>query len=356
VRLRWVFTDQPFLPLGTNCVINNRVWNEDQDSDLVVGQLPLGESRYRQDARWVLPEGRPVSTPCHAEWLAVGEPWPTALAPMEYDVYHIPFCCGCALCCNFVGCSLDPVNEQAASQQRQYAIDQALVDDDTPFWTQNFLLAYTDAPAVLRGTEQALFPLGANGAMGYGQTILATDAGVMESANRLFQIDADESTAERIDAAGWQVTHKSAGVDSVLSLTRVGAVGSLGGSNLKIDPSIMPDGLIPRTKQTLAAAGTTQATAGAITGTNVICSTNPPANSGLRLPAAFVPTTYIAFRWATTANPVKIYPPVGGTINLGALNAPITVTPAGIGTIELWCAVPLNVTSSGGDWRVYKEM
>ena len=57
VRLRWVFTDQPFFPVGTQCVINNRVWNEDTDTELVVGQLPLAESNYAQDERWRLPAG-----------------------------------------------------------------------------------------------------------------------------------------------------------------------------------------------------------------------------------------------------------------------------------------------------------
>lgn len=75
VRLRWMFTDQPFLPLGTQSVINNRVWNEDQVSDLVVGQLIPELAEYRQDARWRLPALAFSGHMCHPEWFATGEPW-----------------------------------------------------------------------------------------------------------------------------------------------------------------------------------------------------------------------------------------------------------------------------------------
>ncbi len=94
VRLRWVFTDAPFLPVGTGCVILNRVWNEDFWSELPVGQLPNGEADYHQDARLRLPPGFQSNHICHPEWLATGEPFPNDLPPQEYTEDGIPVCCG----------------------------------------------------------------------------------------------------------------------------------------------------------------------------------------------------------------------------------------------------------------------
>jgi len=94
VRLRWVPTDQPFLPLDTQSVINNRSLNRDQASELPVGQLPLPVSNYAQDARWRLPAGMQPGHLCNAQWFATGEPWPTELPPTEYGPFWIPTCCG----------------------------------------------------------------------------------------------------------------------------------------------------------------------------------------------------------------------------------------------------------------------
>lgn len=92
VRLRWMYTDQPFLPLGTHCVLINRIWDEDQSSDLEVGQLPPDEADYVQDNRWVLPAFALGGHICHPEWLQVGEPWPTSLPDTVYQD-SVPVCC-----------------------------------------------------------------------------------------------------------------------------------------------------------------------------------------------------------------------------------------------------------------------
>jgi hypothetical protein len=123
VRLRWVFTDQPFLPLGTQAVINNRVWNQDQASDLEVGQLPLVESDFVQDARWKLPAVALGAHQCHPEWFATGEPWPNSLPPTVYYGGWIPACCLEEAMCITDLCAKDPANGQPASQHTQYAVD-----------------------------------------------------------------------------------------------------------------------------------------------------------------------------------------------------------------------------------------
>lgn len=96
VRLRWMFTDQPFLPIDSQCVIMNRIWDQDQVSELSVGQLPVLQSRYKQDARWVLTPLVIAGHMCHPEWLSTGEPWPvpSTLPPVVVGPpYWIPACC-----------------------------------------------------------------------------------------------------------------------------------------------------------------------------------------------------------------------------------------------------------------------
>lgn len=94
VRLRWTFTNLSFLPLDTQSAVNNRIWNVDQTSDLTVGQLPLVESDYVQDARFVTPPGLTGRHMCHPEWFSTGEPWPNTLPPQIYDARGTPICCG----------------------------------------------------------------------------------------------------------------------------------------------------------------------------------------------------------------------------------------------------------------------
>ena len=84
----------PWLPFGTGCVVNNRIWNADNVTMLEVGQLPKAEANYKQDDRWILPPGFKPKHICNAEWFATGEPWPTELPPADYDDYWIPVCCG----------------------------------------------------------------------------------------------------------------------------------------------------------------------------------------------------------------------------------------------------------------------
>ena len=94
VRQRWMFTHLPFLALGTNCVMGNRIWNGDTATVYDVGMFPPASANYVQDARWVLPKNFHPTHICNPEWLSTGEPWPNDLPPTLYDDYQIPLCCG----------------------------------------------------------------------------------------------------------------------------------------------------------------------------------------------------------------------------------------------------------------------
>lgn len=132
VRLRWVYTDQPFLPRGTNNVITNRIWDADQYSDLPVGQLPFEDCDYRQDARWKLPAFAFDGHRCHPEWFSTGEPWPTSLPPTVSLAGWIPSCCVEELMCITDDCAKEPIHALPASQHTQYAVDAVDATPTTP--------------------------------------------------------------------------------------------------------------------------------------------------------------------------------------------------------------------------------
>jgi len=78
---------------------------------------------------------------------------------------------------------------------------------------------------------------------------------------------------------------------------------------------------------TVAAAGTTQATAYAIGNAQpfVIISNNTAAN-GVILPTAAFKGTVISVYPSLVTNAPLVYPPVGGTINFGTVNAGVANT------------------------------
>ena len=74
MRLRWMFTDQPFLPIDTQSKILNASLNLDNGIPVPIGQLPPDLCNFVQDERFVLPALKFSGHMCHPEWFATGEP------------------------------------------------------------------------------------------------------------------------------------------------------------------------------------------------------------------------------------------------------------------------------------------
>lgn len=88
------------------------------------------------------------------------------------------------------------------------------------------------------------------------------------------------------------------------------------------NPSPLPDGTVGTSNiQTIAAAGTTQATATALAAPVNVISNNTAAN-GLALPVGTINQTVLVIP-ALATNAPKVYPPVGGMINFGTVNASV---------------------------------
>lgn len=91
------------------------------------------------------------------------------------------------------------------------------------------------------------------------------------------------------------------------------------------NPNPYPDGqVVDPTPATLAAAGTTQATAAAVVNDVTTISNNTAAN-GVILPVPTAGQRYYIIPALATNAPL-VYPPVGGSINFGTANAGVAIT------------------------------
>lgn len=92
VRLRWYVTNLPFYE--GQCVINNRIFDDEPYLQRPLGELPTWENEYKQDGARPAPAGLTGKHICHEEWLDEGEPYPNDLPPTVYGANGIPVCCG----------------------------------------------------------------------------------------------------------------------------------------------------------------------------------------------------------------------------------------------------------------------
>jgi hypothetical protein len=91
------------------------------------------------------------------------------------------------------------------------------------------------------------------------------------------------------------------------------------------NPNPYPDGqIVDPTPLTLAAAGTTQATAAPVVNDITTISNNTAAN-GVILPVPTAGQTFYIIPALVTNAPL-VYPPVGGSINFGTANAGVAIT------------------------------
>lgn len=336
VRLRWVYTDQPFLPVGTQSVVMNRIWELDQESDLVVGQLPKVESKYKQDARLKLPALAFSGHMCHPEWFATGEPWPvpSILPPTVYLDGWIPECC--AVCCVFIGCSLDPVDTVPSSQHTQFPVAAVNATGATHCVLTEVggVVAPTGPPQP--GARFAYFPTGRDGNPGVNWRMLTDGAGVMEREVYDFQIDEDNYSEREITVDGFVWKVSKAGDITTLTFQVVGGQGKLCGTNLRLCAEILPDGVTPRATAGYLAAGTTQAGATAITTTGAQVAAVNTAH-GVRLPTATSTGNRIFSIVHVNTSGVascKLYPASGQALSGLAVDAPYTL-PKGNGVIAI---------------------
>ena len=261
VRLRWVYTDQPFFPPDFQNKITNRIWNADQHSEEIPGMLPVGENNYRQDARWILFPFAFSGHMCNPDWMVTGEPWPVppSLPPTVYLAGWVPECC--IMACDATECRREPVNDEPASQVTQFAIPAVEATDTTPALRQFVTDAHSTAGGNWPAAGQEWFPEGTAGPIAYSVVNLAQPDGTPFSRVEQMQFDSGNVFSHTITdlVETWGAT--VGGVTGALTMQPLGTQMQLGGSNLVVAPSILPAGIEYRRTMGVIAAGTTQGTA-----------------------------------------------------------------------------------------------
>lgn len=107
------------------------------------------------------------------------------------------------------------------------------------------------------------------------------------------------------------------------------------------NPNPYPDGAsIDPTPVTMTFAGTTQATAAPITDLVATITNNTAANGGI-LPVGSAGQRILLIPSLVTNAPL-VYPPVGGTINFGTVNAGVAITARKVAEFVALDATGLN--------------
>lgn len=327
VRQRWFFTEQPFLPIDSQCVFLNRIWDSDDVADVTVGALPLVEAHYVQDARWVIPPDLPGNHMCRPEWFAVGEPWPNTLPRTVRDRDGAPLCCRPPMPLEFQNGTLDPVNGQPASQLQQYAIPFADVVATTPFQQLTVGDALGGTGPNIRGFTFTYHPLGTTAAPNYTFGMFASNTGQSEFVRETFIGAGGGIFTREIKQSGFEWKMDFAGNVGTLGFSVLFGQFLLGGTNVKIVPTLLPNGTMFYSSATVTAQGTDQATAADITVQNVGIATGSLANSGLRLPSGTSGPTLVTVTQGTSALTRFIYPSSGQRIaGAGGTNLPVSIT------------------------------
>lgn len=328
VQIQWYQTDLPPIPPDTTTVINNRDFDPEGYTELSVGELSTIDAPRDFNNRWSRPPLLMGEHICHAEWFPIGEPYPTDLPPTTYLEGWIPTCCVPDMGCEFEKCTKEPVNSQPASQHTQYPIKAVDADESTPALQFQVASALDIGGGNWPGMQIRYFPNGTGSAPSYVESDLTSVSGVPYSHTQQYAIDADNNFTKRLDASGQTWEQDSGGVNFTMKLRALGSEGQLTGTNLKIDPALLPSGIFYPGQETIVAAGSTQGTATPITQSSVVVSSSV-ITQGVILPAKTGAVVYVYPQ--TNADRWRVYPPVGERINNGAVNAPFTMAfPVGI--------------------------
>lgn len=349
VTIRWYFTDLPFQTHES--IINSRDFDEAPWVPRLLGEQPGYERRFDKHAS---PAGLDGLHQCgQLSDFTNGQPWPYTGPPVVYGEDDIPRCCRDPMPCKTQLCGQEQINGAPASQFYQFAVDATEADGTTPAIAQFVGDNLGNTSPASAGQMVAWLPQGRDGPTGWSAVNLADAAGVPVSRVEQFVIDADNGATRTIDAAGLAESVESGGVTTSLTLGLVGGVGKLSGSNLAIDPSIMPPFAAPLTAGSVTAAGNNQGNAAALgSDHNLVNSTN--SVRGVILPPTS-PVKVIAFANVFNCSGFNVYPANGDSINALAVDAPFVITNATNALhTNLWLAVSFGFSGAGGGWLLYR--
>lgn len=280
VTIRWYFTDLPFQTHES--IINSRDFDEAPWVPRLLGEQPGYERRFDKHAS---PAGLDGLHQCgQLSDFTNGQPWPYTGPPVVYGEDDIPRCCRDPMPCKSQLCGQEQINGAPASQFYQFAVDATEADGTTPAIAQFVGDNLGNTSPASAGQMVAWLPQGRDGPTGWSAVNLADAAGVPVSRVEQFVIDADNGATRTIDAAGLAESVESGGVTTSLTLGLVGGVGKLSGSNLTIDPAIMPPFAPPWSVQVATIGGTDRSGATQMTAPAFVINSVSTDGGGVILP------------------------------------------------------------------------
>jgi hypothetical protein len=270
----------------------------------------------------------------------------------QYDADWIPTCCGRIGVCVFQLCSLGTLNDWPFSLLTTFPVTQQAAVDTTPALTQQLA---TNGGATSPPTAQFTVEFRPGGAINpHGVSVVMSGDTAGEPAFHQTTVrTADDTAVTRTQSASsWRLDFESPTDTASFQLDWVSRILTLRGTNLQIDPDLLPPPPPPAPPNTLntadvVAAGTTQATATLIEAlvSHVFAVGD---EEGIILPADPEGLFFLLVSDDSSNPGCTLYPPVGWDLNGNATNSSIDihlstlyVCKGGGGATTRWHVFPL---------------
>lgn len=252
--------------------------------------------------------------------------------------------------CEFEACTMNPFQGAPASQFILYPIAAVDAIPTTPQFTIENDLALATGGGNWPGVVMSYAPGGSAGGSVWYQYVLAQPDGTGSEFERSLSLSGTDVIQETWNSGGTDTHFNLNGASFDIRIRELAGQGQLTGSNLTVDPSLLPPLPWPDTVGIVSATGSTQANAAPITTTQALVQSSN-ATRGIRLPAWSAGVIWLAVGTGTSMN---LYPPTGGNLNRGAVDAPMTLNvPGGVGQLRTYLCVSYIGDSSGGAWQVF---
>lgn len=281
------------------------------------------------------PAGLTFSRSCGTqEEFQIGTTYDPNREPVVRNADGIPICCGCEMCCAVLKCTTEQVNGKDAGQLREYPVGWKDATDPTPFVLSEVSLAGGGASPDQPQYRFEFKPAGKDGVTQYAELHTADEYGLPLSTVKRFEIDDENYQVETRDGSGLEQKVVKQNVETTLKLTTVVNDGWLTGTNLTIDPDLLPPAVYLRSQQTIDFATVTPGTFAEIVGTNVRLMGTHAGTRRARLPAVSGAVIWIT-GGGSGSSQVSLYPPTGERVNGNTINTPMILD---------------NVAASVGHW------
>lgn len=247
----------------------------------------------------------------------------------QYDADWIPTCCERVAVCVFQLCSLGQLNDWPYSLLTTYPVTQQSAVDTTPAVTQQLATNGGDTSPPTAQFTVEFRPGGALNPHGVS-VVMSGDTAGEPAAHQTTVRTADDTAVTRTQTStAWKLNFESPTDSAEFKLEWVARVLTLRGTNLAIDPALIPPPPPPPPPDALStedvtATGADQASAAPLTAAVNHVFTDSDAK-GVALPVAARQLLFLVMDSGSSESGCKLYPESGESINGGTADAPVDI-------------------------------